>query len=51
MCVDCRTCVHELVLNRVCYFCGQRGVQVTVAPTPEPVVPAARLRARRPEPR
>jgi len=46
-CSHCGICLHEVVLNRVCYFCGAVDPVVTVRPAePAPVVPAGRLRRR-----
>jgi hypothetical protein len=44
-CSHCGACLHEVVLNRVCYFCGAVDPPVTVRPA-EPVVSADRLRRR-----
>jgi hypothetical protein len=46
-CAACGCCLHEVVLNRVCYFCGEVDPPVTVKPEPaSPVVSADRLRRR-----
>jgi len=46
-CSRCGACLHEVVVNRVCYFCGAIDPVVTVKPpAPAPVVPATRLRRR-----
>ena len=45
VCAACGACLHEIVLNGACYYCGAEGVVVTNKPEPaDPVVPLARLR-------
>lgn len=46
-CSHCGACLHEVVLNRVCYFCGAVDPPVTVRPAEPPaVVSVDRLRRR-----
>jgi hypothetical protein len=45
-CSLCGECLHEVVLNRVCYFCGALDPPVTVKSTDPPIVPTDRLRRR-----
>jgi len=41
ICLSCGDCLHEVILNHRCYFCGAEGVTTTVVPAD--VVPASRL--------
>lgn len=45
-CQACGDCLHEVVLNGACYYCGARDIEVTVKEPADPVVPADRLRRR-----
>jgi DNA polymerase II large subunit len=46
-CTACGDCLHDIVLNGVCYHCGASDIQVTVKPIADaPVIPATRLRRR-----
>jgi hypothetical protein len=43
-CSQCGACLHDVVLNRVCYFCGAVDPPVSVKATSSDVVSADRLR-------
>lgn len=49
ICTACGHCLHELILNRACYYCGSTDLDpVALSPKPaEQIVPASRL-VRRP---
>jgi hypothetical protein len=45
VCTTCGHCLHELVLNGACYYCGGTDLDpVALSPKPaEQIVPASRL--------
>jgi len=50
VCVACGHCLHELILNRACYYCGATDLDpaaLSHKDGPADVVPADRLRRRR----
>lgn len=50
VCTTCGHCLHEIILNGACYFCGSTDIDA-VAVSPKPVnsfVPAHRLVRKRP---
>jgi hypothetical protein len=52
VCDACGHCVHEVVLNGACFFCGTTELdRVALSPKPaEELVPAERLVRRKPDP-
>lgn len=50
VCIACGHCLHEVILNRACYFCGSTALDgVALSPKPaEQIVPASRLVRRMP---
>ena len=42
VCVRCGHCVHELVLNGACYFCGTTDLD-PIALSPKQLIPAEQL--------
>ncbi|WP_428262223.1 hypothetical protein [Haliangium sp.] len=50
VCARCGHCLHELILNGACYYCGSTeldGVALSPKPTPA-LVPVDRLLRRKP---
>lgn len=45
VCVHCGDCLHEIILNGACYFCGSTDLDgVAVSPKPaDAIIPADRL--------
>jgi hypothetical protein len=50
VCTACGHCLHELILNGACYYCGSADLDpVALSPKPaDPIVPASRLVRRKP---
>ena len=51
VCVACGHCLHEVILNGACYFCGSTDIDA-VAISPKPageLVPAQRLVRKKPD--
>ena len=44
-CRDCGVCLHRVILNGVCYDCGERDVEATIKPASD-IVPVGRLKKR-----
>jgi hypothetical protein len=49
VCVRCGHCVHELVLNGACYFCGSTELDpIAMSPRPPRVIPPDHLIRKKP---
>jgi hypothetical protein len=50
VCTRCGDCLHELILNGACYYCGSTELDgVALSPKPaDQIVPVARLVRRKP---
>jgi hypothetical protein len=50
VCTSCGDCLHEVILNGACFFCGSTALDgVALSPKPaEQIVPAARLVRKKP---
>ncbi|HEU4728012.1 MAG TPA: hypothetical protein VFT22_08995 [Kofleriaceae bacterium] len=49
VCVRCGHCVHELILNGACYFCGTTELDpVALSPKPPAVIPPDHLVRKKP---
>lgn len=47
ICAACGDCLHEIVLNGACLYCGSTDLDpIARSPKKEPFVPADRLRRR-----
>ena len=42
VCVACGHCLHEMILNGACYYCGTTDLD-PIALSPKQVIPAERL--------
>jgi hypothetical protein len=52
VCAACGHCLHEVILNGACYYCGSTDIDaVAISPKPaDPLVPAERLVRKKPNP-
>lgn len=50
ICTACGDCLHELILNGACYYCGSTDLDpIALSPKPsDQLVPASRLVRRKP---
>jgi hypothetical protein len=45
ICTTCGDCIHDVILNGVCVYCGSTEIDPRkVSPRQDPIVPADRLR-------